>query len=101
MPIRPIEIMKSQEASQLKHVENHRLQHEQVQISKNFQNMIANERSRPTQTTKSDNKEYRYDAKEKGQNSYFGSSDKRQGKQEDKEKPTNEKKSGGGIDIRI
>lgn len=100
MPIRPIEIMRSQEASQLKHAENHRSQHEQAQIGKDFQSMITNERSRPTQTAKSENKEFRYDAKEKGQNSYSGSPGKKQEKKEQK-KDTPKPEKTGGIDIRI
>lgn len=100
MPIRPIDIMKSQEVSQFKHAESHRSQHEQVQISKSFQNMITTESSRPTETTKSENKQFRYDAKEKGQNSYSGSPGKKQGKQEEK-KETKKPEKSGGIDILI
>ncbi len=100
MPIRPIEIMKSQEASQLKHLESHKIQHEQVQISKSFQNMITSERSKPTQAQKSENKEFRYDAKEKGRNSYSGTPGKKQEKKEEK-KPTEKPMKSGGIDIRI
>ena len=100
MPIRPIEIMKSQEASQLKYAENHKSQHEQAQIGKDFQSMITYERTRPTQTTKSENKEFRYDAKDKGQNSYSGGSGKKQGEQE-KEKDTKKPEKTGGIDILI
>ena len=101
MPIRPIDIMKSQEVSQLKHVESHRNQHEQVQIGKNFQNMVMSENSRPTQTVKSENKEFRYDAKEKGQNSYSGSAGKKHEKQEEKRKDAKQPEKHGGIDIRI
>lgn len=100
MPIRPIEIIRSQEASQLKHMENHKTQQEQVQISRGFQNMISTESSRPTQTTKGENKEFRYDAKEKGQNSYSNNPGKKQGKQ-DEEKTTKKPEKTGGIDILI
>ncbi len=40
MPIRPIDIVRSHEASQYKQVQNQKVLHEQVQIEKNFQNMI-------------------------------------------------------------
>lgn len=101
MPIRPIEIMRSQEVSQLKHVESQRSQHEQVQINKNFHNLIQKEQSKPTETTKSDNKEYRYDAKEKGNNSYYGSGKKKQETEEEDKKESNEPKKSGGFDILI
>ncbi len=100
MPIRPIEIMKSQEASQLKHVESHRNQQEQAQISRSFQNLITTESSRPTQTSKGENKQFRYDAKEKGQNSYSGNPGKKHGKQEE-EKTAKKPEKTGGIDILI
>ncbi len=101
MPIRPIEVMRSQEASQLKHIESHRTQHEQVQIEKSFHNMIISENSRPNQTTKSDHKEFRYDAKEKGQNSYSGSAGKKQEKQGEQKKDNKKPEKTGGIDILI
>jgi hypothetical protein len=101
MPIRPIDIMKSQEVSQLKHLESHRSQQEQVQIGKSFQSMINSESSRPNQATKSENKEFRYDAKEKGQNSYSGSQGRKQEKKEEKHKDSKEPEKSGGIDILI
>ena len=55
MPIRPIDIVKSHEASQYRHLQNQKLQHEQVQISKDFQNLIQAESSRPVETAKSEN----------------------------------------------
>lgn len=101
MPIRPIDIMKSQEVSQLKHLESHRSQQEQVQIGKSFQNLIANESARPNQTTKSENKDFRYDAKEKGTNSYTGSQGKRQEKKEEQPKDRKSPEKSSGIDILI
>jgi hypothetical protein len=79
MPIRPIDIMKTQEVSQYKHIQNQKTQHEQVQISKNFHNMIQTESSKPLQTNKSENKEN--ENKDKG--------------------PENKSKRPGGIDILI
>jgi hypothetical protein len=101
MPIRPLDIMKSQEVSQLKHLESHRSQQEQVHIGKNFQNLISAENARPNQTTKSENKEFLYDAKEKGQNSYSGSKGKKQEKKEENKKGSKEPGKVGGIDILI
>jgi len=96
--------MKSQEVSQYKHVQSQKAQHEQVQISKSFQSHIQDEASKPVQTTKSENKEFRYDAKEKSRNSYSGSGGK--GKQnKDKKKKDNGSNNNtgrpGGIDILI
>ncbi|TAH69613.1 MAG: hypothetical protein EWM47_06475 [Anaerolineaceae bacterium] len=105
MPIRPIDVMKTQEVSQYKQIQNQKPQHEQVQISKSFQNLIQAEASKTVQTSKSENNEFRYDAKEEGRNSYSGSSGK--GKK-DQEKQNKDNKSynktgkrPGGIDILI
>lgn len=104
MPIRPIDVMKTQEVSQYKQIQNQRPQHEQVQISKSFQNLIQAEASKTVQTNKSENKDFRYDAKEEGRNSYSGSAGK--GKK-DHEKHNKDKESDnktgrpGGIDILV
>lgn len=103
MPIRPIDIVKSHEASQFRHLQNQRLQHEQVHISKNFQNQIQAEISRPVETTKSENNEFRYDAKEESRNKYSG----QKGQKKQKGDKNKDKGSGldrgrhGGIDILI
>jgi len=103
MPIRPIDIVKSHEASQYRHLQNQKLQHEQVQISKDFQNLIQAESSRPVETAKSENKEFRYDAKEEGRNKYKGpKGNKKQNQDKDKKKgPGYNERRPGGIDILI
>lgn len=102
MSINPIDVMRSQEASNIKHIENQRYQHAQEQVGKSFQETKLHEQQKPTDTEKSDNNEYRYDAKKKGNNEYKGSSKKKNnnGKEENKKsnKPQN---TGGGIDILI
>ncbi len=101
MSINPIDIMRTQEAAQIKHIENQRFQHAQDQVGKNFQNMLVQEQHKPTHAAKSDNNEYRYDAKKKGNNEYKGS-DKRNKKEEEKEKQEPGKtNNNGGIDILI
>lgn len=100
MQINPMDIMKSQEASQVKHFDSHRSQNEQVQIGRDFQNVIQKEQKKTNQATKGDNKENRYDAKEKGNNNYFGSAGKRREQKENKKELKNPTKS-GGIDILI
>lgn len=103
VPIRPIDIVKSHEFTQYKHQQNQKVQHEQVQISKSFQNLLKSEASRPVETTKSENNEFRYDAKEESRNSYNGSGKKRQDKHKDEKEPGKIENTGrpGGIDILI
>jgi len=103
MPIRPIDVVKSGEVSQLRNLQNQRYQLEQVQISKNFQNQIQAEASRPVETTKSENNEFRYDAKEESRNKYSGQKRKNKHKQDkntDKGSDFNGQRP-GGIDILI
>jgi hypothetical protein len=106
MPIRPFEVITSQEASQIKHMETQRAQHSQEQIAKNFQTLVKQEHQKPVQTTKTENTEYRYDAKEKGNNQYYNSNGKKKDKEKDdtkKETKNETKKSpkSGGFDILI
>ncbi|MDF2944980.1 MAG: hypothetical protein K0S01_3838 [Herbinix sp.] len=102
MAIRPIEIITTQEAAQIKHMETQRAQHAQEQLSKNFQTMVKQEHEKTPQTTKAENMEYRYDAKEKGNNPYYGSGNKKKNKEKEEEKKkSNEPSKGGGFDILI
>ncbi|HHV10228.1 MAG TPA: hypothetical protein GXX75_08130 [Clostridiales bacterium] len=100
MSVKPIDLMKLQEASQYKHMEIQRQQHAQEASSQNFQSMIANQHKKPQETTKSENLELHYDAKEKGSNEYVGSrGQKRKGKKEDKKDKEPPKR--GGFDVLI
>lgn len=107
MPINPIDIMRTQEASTIKHMESSRTQHAHEQLSKNFQTLIEHEHNKPKETTKSDNPEYRYDAKEKGNNEYYGPGGKKREKKEEKEKSKDNQNEAsktpksGGFDVRI
>lgn len=102
MSIRPIDIMKSQEVTQYKQAENQRSQHEQVHISKNFQTMIKEERTKTKEMQKSDNNEYRYDEKKQGNNGYQSSSKKKKKQEEDKKKDAkNQPIQPGGFDVLI
>jgi hypothetical protein len=100
--LNPIDVMRAQEASQIRHMENQRTQHAQEHISRNFQTMIEQEHIKPKETTKPDDPQYRYDAKEKGKNQYFGSSGgkHKEKKEEDKKDPKAPAK-GKGFDILI
>ncbi len=101
MSIRPIDIVKTQDVSQLKLMENQRLHHLQDQVGRDFKSMIEHEHQKPKETTSSDNPEYRYDAKNKGNNQY-GSGGKRKEKKEEKDEKDNKKTPPfGGFDVRI
>ncbi len=103
MPVGPIEVVRAQEATQIRHMDTQRAQHAQEQISRNFQNMVREEHSKPIETTKADNTEYRYDAKEKGNNRYKDSEGKQRKKENSKSDSKNDTKTpkSGGIDILI
>jgi hypothetical protein len=101
MSINPMDLMRTQEASQIKHIETQRTQQTQGQASQNFQNIIRQEQYKPTQAAKSDNKEYRYDAKEKGNNEYSGFGGKKKNKNQKEDNKTAKPAKSGGIDILI
>ncbi|QHQ62101.1 hypothetical protein Ana3638_15995 [Anaerocolumna sedimenticola] len=104
MPITPIEIAamapKSQEASLYKHQESQKPLNEQIVIGQQFNNHIKQNNQQTVGTIKSENKEYRYDAKEKGNNSYSGS---KQNKKKNNNKGAAPKDNfrSGSIDIKI
>lgn len=101
--MRPLDVMRSQEASQLKHMEVQKNQHLQGQAHKGFQTMVENQQRKPVETTKSDNPEYRYDAKEKGNNQYYSNNKKSKDKEEKKKETKNSKSDqvGSSFDILI
>lgn len=106
MPIRPIDIIKTQEASHYRQTQSQRVQHEQVHINKSFHDMVEKETSKPVETSKTENKEFRYDAKEESRNTYSGGGGKRKkdtDKQKDDHGSDGNNKSGGskGIDILV
>lgn len=103
MSVGPIDAIRAQEATQLKHMDTQRAQHVNEQQSRNFQNMVKQDLSKPKKTSKADNTEYRYDSKEKGNNQYTGSNNKHKKKEDSKSDSKNGKNTsnGGGIDILI
>lgn len=102
MPIRPVEIIQSQSATQYKHVESQKSLHEQVQNSNNFQNVLHEKKRKTEEPSKSDNTEYRFDASKKGNNEYYNSSGNGKKKKKDKkDEGNNNPPSSGGIDILI
>ncbi len=101
MSLSRIDIVRTQEVSQLKHIENQRNQQAQDQIEKSFQTMIKHDMQKPTKATNSENKQFRYDSKEKGNNQYKGEPKTKKNKKEEKEKSKGVNPSGGGFDILI
>lgn len=101
MPIRPIDIMKTQEASQMRHMESQKAQHAQNQAGQSFQTMIKREQDKPVKATKTDNNEYRYDAKEKGNTSYNKPGSNQKKKEQEEKKDPKEPIKRGNIDILI
>ena len=104
MPITPIEIAamapKSQEASLYKHQESQKPLNDQIVIGQQINNHIKHNSQQTVETIKSENKEYRYDAKEKGNNSYSGSKEKKK-KKNNKGAAPKDKFRSGSIDIKI
>ncbi len=101
MAIRPIDMVKTQEATQLKHMESQKAQHAMLQNEKNYQEAIKREQQKPTKAPKSEDTEYRYDAKEKGNNQYQNLGNKKKNKEKEDKKKSDNPQSSGGIDILI
>lgn len=103
MPITPIEIAsmapKSQEVTSYKHQESQKPMNDQILIHDKLSHEVKHNSQQTVKMTKGDNKEYRYDAKEKGNNSYSGSNSKKKQKEESKDEKGTMKP--GSIDIRI
>lgn len=101
MSVNRIDLAKLPEISQYKHMETQRQQHAHDAINQNFKNMVNQQHQKPQGTTKPENPELHYDAKEKGSNEYYSSGNKKKkGKNEDKKNPEEPRKS-GGFDIKI
>lgn len=102
MSITPIDMAtmapKSQEVTLHKQQESQKPFQEQLQASSQFKNEIRQNSRQTVKTSKGDNPEYRYDAKEKGNNSYNGNKQK---KKKEKEPDSGSNKKTTSIDIRI
>lgn len=87
------------EISQIRQVEMAKPTQEQLQMNSAFQQKVKENKKKTTNSEKSKNTEYRYDAKEKGNNSQqFKSKDKNR-KKKDTEIEDNMKS--GSFDIKI
>lgn len=89
MPISRIDMIsiapKSQEVSQYRQGEVSKTFAEHVQIQAGFQKEIAHNSKKTEKPTNSENKEKRYDAKEKGNNTYEGQDSRKEKKESKKE----------------
>lgn len=105
MSITPIEVLsmatKSQEASLLKQVEHQKPLSEQVAIASDLKEQLQRNSEQTKAPTKSEYPEYRYDAKEKGNNPYYNQSKKKEKKKTDSDKKDTLNNQHRGIDIRI
>lgn len=103
MAITPIEIAtmipKSQEASLLKHNEQMRGQNQQLDLSSKFNQNIKQNSMQTVKASESEYMEYRYDAKDKGNNKYEQDKQKRKKKEEEKKQENTVRN--GHFDIRI
>ena len=104
MSIPPIERAlvppKTQEASQIQHAHQQKQEHAQEQLGVQYQSNLQHNSQKTVKMVKSENNEYRYDAKEKGNGKFNG---QKRGKQK-KEEEENKKKTAipvSGFDIRI
>ena len=106
MPIRPIDMMsiapRSQEASHQHLNAQQKIEHAQQSMAEQFSKHVKAEAEVVIQTSKSEQNEYRYDAKEKGNNSYSGQNQRRKkGKKGENTGEKTEEKKSGNFDIRI
>lgn len=104
MPIRPIDMIsiapRSQEASQQHVGDQNKLAHAQENAAQQFSKHVKENAEVVVQSSKGEEKEYRYDAKEKGNGQYRGSGKK--GKKQSKEEQKKSKPDKpSGFDIKI
>ncbi len=104
MPIQTIDhylvAPRSQEASQVRQQDTARVPQEQDFLQVQSDRQGKQQAERTSQLKETENKEERYDAKEKGKNSYEGQ--KRQRKKQNDEEPKKHTREGGSLfDIKI
>ncbi len=104
MPIQTIDhylvAPRSQEASQVRQQDTARVPQEQGFLQVQSDRQGKQQAERTSQLKGTENKEERYDAKEKGKNSYEGQ--KRQRKKQNDEEPKKHTREGGSLfDIKI
>lgn len=105
MPIRPIDMItvapRSQEAANQQINEHHRTESAQSNVAQQFGKHVKDSAEVVIQTSKGEQTEYRYDAKEKGNGSFHGGNQKRNAKKEEAEKKKTEEIKLSNFDIKI
>lgn len=94
-------VPRTNEVSNIRQVEMQRPTQEQMQMNTMFQNNIKHDQKKTVETKKSENKEKRYDAKEKGNGQSFG---EKKGKGKEKQEETSLRTrctNGSSFDIKI
>lgn len=90
MSIRPIDVItippKSQEASTQQQSNQHRLTYAQEQANVQFNKEVQHNTQKTVETNKSEKKEEKYDAKEKGHNTYQKKNSSKKKNEETEEK---------------
>ena len=104
MAIPPIEVLsmapKSQEVTPYKVAHHQKPMHDQTHIGAQLQQEVRHNNQQTVRMTKSENREYRYDAKEKGNNSYKKNEQKKS-KQDKNQKKKDQEIKLSNFDIRI
>lgn len=105
MSITPIEVIsmapKSQAVTPIKHQDVQKPVNDQQQLNQQFNQEIKHNSQQTVRTIKSENNEFRYDAKEKGSNSYNDSKKKEKKESNNKDNKKNPPFRSGSIDIKI
>jgi hypothetical protein len=105
MPITQLDMIsmapRSQEASQIKHIETTKLANEQNQLNTQFNHDIKHNSMQTTKANKTENNEYRYDAKEKGNNTYYNQNQKKQKKHNEERSKEDQPIKLSNFDIKI
>ncbi|MDK2808339.1 MAG: hypothetical protein PWP24_1074 [Clostridiales bacterium] len=103
MPIRPIDTLsmpsRSQEASQVKHVENQKMTQAHEQMGAQYNSSLKHDSQQTVNVNKSENHEYRYSDGKKNNSEAF--SQKKRKKKSNQETEAKKEIKKNGFDIRI
>lgn len=94
-------IPRTNEVSNIKQVEMQRPNQEQAQMNSVFQQQIKHEQRKTVETQKGENKEFRYDAKEKGNGQTFSDKNKKEKKKQEEVSLNTHPSNGSSFDIKI
>jgi len=101
MPISPIDFIsiapRSQDIAQQQAGQGDRVAHANEAVSVQYQQQVEHNSRQTVQKSNADNNRYRYDAKEKGNNSYQGKGGKKKKKDGEKE----QKPEPGSFDVKF